>query len=194
MDQYVVVKDLPAVVQTALEQVGYRKADVRVQVATEVSLSSAGGNGFRAYTCLVDLSTNRYTVEWGSWGGPNMFNPGNPVDNDTRTYTLPGNGVAITGRAGGSVPVSATVHVPASMTDRMLPGPKVELAVVERDALYCHHLIKGGAYRRAELQRRRVPASVVGALVERGLLRRNRAGAVSITTAGKNALGGYRGH
>jgi hypothetical protein len=80
------------------------------------------------------------------------------------------------------------------MVDRMLPTRGEQVSKVELDALYCHHAITGGQYRRDELARRAVPAETVDALVSRGLLARNRAGATSITTAGKNAVGDYRGH
>ena len=53
--------------------------------------------------------------------------------------------------------------------------------------LYCFAAIKGGEYRRDEMRRRNVSAATVDSLVERGYLKRNRAGATQITTQGKNA-------
>jgi hypothetical protein len=194
VSEYVSTRDLPAPVQAALKAVGHGRDRIEVIPAESVTLGSSAGDGRRAFVVLVDLSTGEHRTVWGSWGGPNMFNRSNPVDNDHGAYALPGHGVAITGSAGGGGPVWAQLHVPASMVARILPGaPREELSQVERDALYCHRSIKGGAYRRDELRRRRVPSSTVDALVERGLLKRNRAGATAITTAGLNAVNGYNG-
>jgi hypothetical protein len=191
---YVLVKDLPAPVVAALESVGYGRKDIEVKASTTVTLGSGAGNGSRAFVVLVDLTSGRSVTQQGSWGGANMFDRSNPVDNDHNSYPLPPNGVAITGQRGGGQPVYARLNVPASMVDRILPAAGPELSPEERDALYCHKSIKGGQYRRDELARRRVSAATVDAMVERGYLARNRAGATSITTDGKNALGDYRGH
>lgn len=190
---YVSVKDLPAPVVAALQSVGYGKADIQVSVSTDVELSSSSGDGSRAFVTLVNLTSGQHVTHWGSWGGANMFDRTNPVDNDDRRYALPPNGLAIKGIR-SSHPTYAVIHIPASMTDRMLPTAGPSLTAEERDALYCHKAVKGGTYRRDELQRRRVGAATVDAMVERGYLARNKAGATSITTDGRNALGDYRGH
>jgi hypothetical protein len=194
MGEFVTVKSLPPAVQAALASVSYGRKDIQVQASESVVLAGSAGNGFRAFVVLVNLSTAQHTTHMGSWGGSNMFDRDNPVDNDSRSYPLPANGIAITGRMGGSQPTYATLHVPASMVARILPSAKVALSTVERDALYCHKAIRGGIYRRNELQSRKVPPAVIDDLVTRGLLSRNRAGSVSITTEGKNALGDYRGY
>lgn len=194
MGEYVIVKDLPASIQAALASVGYHGKDISVEASETVTLSSSGGSGSRAFVTLVNLTSGQHVTHLGSWGGPNTFDRSNPVDNDTNRYALPADGVAITGSQGGAHPVYATLRVPVSMVQRILPSNKVELTQVEKDALYCHKSIKGGAYRRDELSRRRVPSTVVDDLVARGLLSRNKAGAVSITTDGKNAVGNYRGY
>ena len=185
--KYVIVRELPAPVQTALHAVGYRKSDVPFQVSSTVVLSAAGGSGYRGYAALVNLTTGQHTVTWGSWGGANMFNLDNAVDWDNRPYPLPADGVAITGSKGGTSPVSATVHIPASMTDRMLPGPELVLSPAERNALDCFRSYKSGQYRQTELARRGATTAVIDALVTRGLLKRNKSGATQLTTAGRNA-------
>lgn len=183
---YVKIASLPTSVQAALKSVNYGKADIEVRPGTTVTLSSSSGNGYRAFVTLVNLTTGQHATTWGSWGGANMFDPGNAVDNDDRPYPLPADGVAITGQKGGTTPVYATLHVPASMVDRLLPAPST-LTDAERDALYCYVSVRGGAYRKDELRRRNVAAATIDALVTRGLLTRNRAGAVAVTTDGKNA-------
>jgi hypothetical protein len=192
---YADVADLPDAIRNALKAVGYGRSNIRVVQASTVQLGDTGpGGGKRAFTVLVNLTTGERVVRRGSWGGANMFDRANAVDNDRGEYVLPANGVAICGSEGYG-PVYATLHVsgasvlmPAQLAVTSTPTPKVEL-----DALYAHGCIKGGQYRRDELRRRNVPAGVVDDLVERGLLSRNKAGATAITTAGRNALGEYRG-
>jgi hypothetical protein len=193
---YADIVDLPEPIRAALKAVGYGRSNIRVFQAPTVQLGDAGpGNGRRAFTALVNLTTGEHVIRRGSWGGVNMFDQANAVDNDHGVYTLPANGVAIRGSEGYG-PVFAALHVGdanALASPRKAvtaePTPKVEL-----DALYAHGCIKGGQYRRDELRRRNVPAEVVDDLVARGLLSRNKAGATAITTAGRNALGEYRGY
>lgn len=194
MSEYADVKDLPDVVKSALESVGYHRKNVEVKTCVSVQLGDSGsGGGQRSFTTLVDLANGKYTTSYGSWGGVNMFDRSNPVDNDEQQYPLPPNGAAIKGSIGGSHPVFAQIYIPAAMRSKILTAAVEPVPKVELDALYCHGRIKGGAYRRDELRRREVPARVVDDLVARGLLARNRAGATSITTAGRNALGSYYG-
>jgi hypothetical protein len=192
MAEYVEIANLPAAVQSALKSVGYGKKDIRTEASETVSLSGSPGDGFKSFVCLVNLATGQFETHWGSWGGANMFDRSNVVDNDTNSYPLPANGVAIRGTKGGSQPVYAALHIPAAMVSRMLPAPVAELSTDENNALYCHNSVTGGKYRKDELARLRVPASVIDALVSSGMLSRNKAGSVSITTAGKNAVADYR--
>lgn len=187
------VKDLPAPVQRALESVGYGRSNIRVEPSETVVLGDRGaGNGRQSFATLVNLTTGQYQTSYGSWGGVNMFDRGNPVDNDTRPYALPADGVAITGSRGGTQPVWAQLHIPTTMVDRMIASAP-EVSKAERDALYCHGSIRGGTYRKEELRRRRVTDETIAACVAKGWLAQNRAGARTITTAGRNALGDYRG-
>lgn len=184
---YVEVTRLPESVQAALKSVDYGRKDIEVRASERVSLGSSSGDGFRAFVALVNLTTGQSTAMYGSWGGANMFNRSNAVDNDFREYPLPGDGVAVTGMTGGGKPTHAVLNVPATMLARMLPSAEGQnLSEAELDALYCHNSIRGGTYRKEALQRLRISSTVVDGLVERGLLSRNKAGATQITTQGKN--------
>lgn len=194
MGQYVKVKDLPTAVQAALTSVGYGRVDIEVRASATVVLSSSGGSGSRGFTTLVNLTTGQHQTSWGSWGGQNMFDRSNAVDNDRNEYPLPADGLAITGTQSGGQPIYAVVHVPASMVDRMLPAAAAEFTTEEKDALYAHACVKGGQYRRDHLVRKGVRPETVTDLVTRGLLSRNKAGATSVTTDGRNALGDYRSY
>ncbi len=188
---YVSVKQLPDPVRDALSALGYGKADIEVRHASTVTLSSGGSAGRRAFATIVNLTSGSHVTTWGSWGGPNMF-VRNAVDSDDTPMSLPPNGVALTGSKGGGGPVFATLHVPASMAERILPAPAEQLTTPELDALYCYARVRGGQYRTDELRRRRVSPDTIDSLVSRGYLKRNRAGATAITTEGKNAAGDHR--
>jgi hypothetical protein len=184
---YVEVKSLTPAVQSALKAVSYGSRDIQVITTDKVSPSVAGGDGQRGFVIVINLTTGKREHVTGSWGGANMFNPTNVVDLDTGQYVIPTDGVVIKGTT-GYPRTFATLYTTA--TGNLLPaatGDVETLTDVELQALYCHKSIKGGQYRREEMTRRGVGPSTVDSLVDRGYLKRNRAGAVSITTKGKNA-------
>jgi hypothetical protein len=192
MTEFVLVKDLPAAVQAALASVRYGSKDIKVKASETVHLGDAGaGNGRKAFVVLVNLDNGTHQTIMGSWGGQNMFNPNNPVDNDRGEHALPGNGLAITGSI-GTGPTWATIHIPASMTAKILPTSSgIEVTETERNVLACY-VGYTSTYRKAEFARKGIKPEVFDSLVERGLLKRNKAGATSITTDGKNVVGDYR--
>lgn len=194
MGQYVKVADLPLGVRDGLESVDYGRKDIEIDIKTTVQLSSASGEGRRGFVSLVDLATNRHQTMFGSWGGQNMFDRTNPVDNDNKSYALPGNGCAIVGVQGGGQPTWAKIYVPSSMTQRILAAPVTEVSDIEKAALGCYKSLKSGPYRQDALRRNQVTDAVIDDLVTKGLLKRARNGATQITTEGKNAAGSYRAY
>jgi hypothetical protein len=182
---YAKVKELPQSLQRALASLGYCKSDVSVTGVETTSLHSLGGDGYRSYACIVNLSTGRFETTLGSWGGPNMFAPTNPVDMDRNSYVIPADGAVILGHEGGNQPVSASIYVaPATLAPMLPTGPT--LTEVEQSAIN----IVGStisSYRKEAFARAHVTPAVLDGLVSKGLLKRNKAGAISITTEGKNA-------
>jgi hypothetical protein len=189
---WVAVTDLPDAVRATLAAVSYGRSDIEVRVTTTAVMSHGGSQGTRAFTAMVNLDSGEREIVRGSWGGANMFAPTNPVDRDGTEYPLPANGVIVMGSE-GYPRTFAALYVSPALMPRMIAAPPAELSPVERDALWCHVGIRGGQYRRDELRRRKVQPGTVDALVARGLLKANRAGAVQVTTDGRNALGDYRG-
>jgi hypothetical protein len=186
---FVEVKTLVPAVRDALKAVRYGGKDIKVIVTDHMSPSVAGGSGQRGFVTIINLTTGKSESMRGSWGGANMFNPNNTVDLDTGQYVIPTDGVVIKGTT-GYPRTFAVLYTTA--TGNLLPAGEGDssdevLSKEELNALYCHHAIKGGQYRRDELIRKGVSPSTVDSLVDRGYLKRNRAGAVSITTKGKNA-------
>jgi hypothetical protein len=190
---YVAVRDLPEPLQSALKGLGFARQDIEVTVATRTDLSSHASHDFtQGFTVLVDLASGASHTERGDWGGTNMFNS-SPVDSDQSLYTLPDHGAVIKGQRGGSWPVSARIIIPAAQAPKVLPSGLDEDAPtdLERNALSIFVGYK--AFARPEyLGRAGVTATHLDSLVERGYLKRNRAGATSITTKGKNAVGSHR--
>ena len=186
MRHHIAVRDLPRPLQTALSDAGYGQRDIAVQAAETVHTGGGGGNGRRGGVVAVNLATGEVSpILWGAWGGCNMFGA-NPVD-DGGPLPIPPNGAIVTLTMGGGHPVLATIHVrPETLTPMLPAGPEVS----DRDRWIL--AVFGGlkSFARPEyLSRGGVQDPEIDSLVSRGLLKRNRAGATQITTAGKNARG-----
>jgi hypothetical protein len=182
---HVEVKDLAPAVRDALERVRYGERDIQIVAAERVETFVAGGDGMRGFVVAVNLDTGERKGFAGSWGGSNPWSD-SPVDSDA-AIELPLNGAVIKGTT-GYPRTFATVYAHPNTVGRFLPsGEEEQLGEEEQNAIYCFAAIKGGEYRREELERRNVSAATVDSLVERGYLKRNRAGATQITTQGKNA-------
>lgn len=184
------VKRLSPAIQAALRSVGYGARDIAVRPATEVSLTVGGGAGMRGFAMLVDMHTGRHETMRGSWGGANMFNPQNRVDLDTTLRPLPPGTVLIKGTEGHPRTIATIYAHPDTMGSFALAGPQAEVSADERTVLNVYRGIIS-SYRQSEFARRGLSRHQVAAATERlialGLLKRNAAGAVQITTAGKNA-------
>jgi hypothetical protein len=178
-------ESLPSGIRTALLAVGFKSREVAIEAREQTTISSCGGKGTRGYAIVLpDHSVcpmGRALVQYGSWGGPNPFERGNPIDDLRAAPTpIPVGSAIITGTAGDRV--SATVHLhpidylkitaPASAdlmvaTDAHMEGrdatateiaidainePKPDpLTLDERRVLYAFGGLKGGEYRREHL-------------------------------------------
>lgn len=182
---YVSVKDLPSALRKVLEVVGCNLRDISISATEMVSLQAAGGEGYKHFVAIVNLSSGEHKVTWGSWGGANPFNS-NPVDRDSNFYRIPANGAVVRGYIGGSENVCrASIEVAPETMVPMLPLAE-ELSERARTIL---RLVKSytSAGRKQEFEGMKVQASEIDELVSKGLLKRNKAQAISITTTGKNA-------
>lgn len=204
----VLVSTLTPSIREALKSVQYGARDVSVEPAETVCPAGSAGQGQRSFLILVDPNTGRAETKLGSWGGANMFNPRNQVDLDTASYPMPPNGIVIQGNM-GHPRTFARVYVHPSTLAQYLPaetGP--ELSPAEKKTLnaYCSLTSAGrkdefaewnyAAERKAEgryvseyqhCQTAKVTQELTEALIGKGLLARNKASAVSVTLAGKNA-------
>lgn len=174
------VRELPDCIRRALKSVGYGSRDINIETAEKISIIQAGCDGQRGFVILVNLESGEYTLQKGSWGGSNCFNPDNPVDLDDNEYSIPVNGAVIRGSEGYPRTFARITLHPNNMI-RALPEAIV-LTEEEKSTMYCYGALTS-AYRKNFLIGKE---TIIDGLIAKGLLKRNAAGAVSITTAGKN--------
>jgi hypothetical protein len=196
---YVATKSLPSVLRNALDSVGYCRKDVEIESAERTEArNSAYGNGYRGYVAVVNLATGERKLAEGAWGGSNMFGKRMVDDSDEQVELVPHVMAIIKGQEGGGRPVSARIVVHPLTMQLLLPAPSAEKLTADEQRVldvFCGY--KSSA-RREELaydgcaQKHRVLAGpelegIVAGLVERGYFASNKAGAISVTTKGKNA-------
>ena len=188
---HVEIKELPQTVRDVLKELKYGKRDIAVDVGTSFSIADSGGSGERAFWCIVNIATGQHHVEWGSWGGSNMFNPRNPVDLDNRPKPLPPGAVVIKGHIGDGPTYARIIAHPENV--KLLAAPKDEseaLTEAEQKALNVIGGIKSG-YRADEFRHQGLgsygPANpVIQSLAAKGMISVTGVG-ISITTKGKGS-------
>lgn len=182
------VKDLPECIQSALKSVGYGRADIRIDAAEKTDPGAASGSGQKAFCIIINMATGEVKEMFGSWGGQNLFNADNQVDNDRSLYDIPSGYAVIKGSIGGQVYAYMTVH-PDNIV-KYLPVHDVELDARDKWILYTFDGLTS-AGRRNEWERCNDKPSEddLNRLAAKGYLKRNKNGATQITTEGKNALG-----
>jgi hypothetical protein len=182
---YVDTRDLPDSLRASLSDAGYHRKDIAIEPRETASMVGFSGQGRKAFVVLVDLATGRTESHSGSWGGANMFSPQNAVDLDTTERPIPP-GMAVIKGTSGYHGCFATIHLHPDNVARLLPS-KPE--VTEREASILGTFGYKPGYRKERWQEMGVTPIELDALISRGMLSKNRAGAISITTAGKNCKG-----
>jgi len=198
---YLKTNELPEMILRSLNSIGYTKKDVEIVVTDTVSLQGHVSNGQREQVLILNMLTGDKKLLTGSWGGPNMFNTTNVVDLDSRNHTIPENGIVIK-MTEGNGPMFGKIYVSKSNMILALK-PTEELSQDEMQVLNVIQAYKPFARkeyltgeqagdRYAErLNMRRMSESeliqVYAQLQNKGLIKINRIGSVSITTEGKNA-------
>ena len=189
---FVATKDLPATLKDALFALGFNRADIAVTAKETFSAALCANDGCRGFVCLVNLSTGETVSQKGSWGGANPFEA-KIVDRDDARRPLPANFAVILGYEGRGRPTSASITVhPQTIAPGLLAAPAVELTEQQREALLNVSRYKPSYraeyFERSGLGKYGAENPTVVDLVAAGLLAVNKAGAISMTTAGKNAL------
>lgn len=177
-------KDLPKAIKDVLTAVGYHAADISLDAAESFRAPGGAGEGNRAFVAVVNLSTGQYKIERGSWGGSNIFVQTLP-DDLKQSIPIPVGSVVIIGQE-GYVPDARIIAAPGTLAGALPAAP--EASEREKQILAVFGGIKSG-YRAEYLNTGRVSKEEISALINRGLLSQNKAGAIQVTTAGKNARG-----
>jgi len=185
---YIQVKTLPEPIQELLALIGYMKKDIKLETQEKISAFSAGSKGCRSFLAIINMFTNKHSIEYGSWGGANMFNPENRVDNDSKEYVIPPNFIIVKGEEGGGDPTRAKIII---RPDMMIPFLPVKKELNSRLQWIIDVLIGyTSAGRKAQFHEygKVPPMEQEWAELEKlGLIKRDKRGAVSLTTEGKNA-------
>jgi hypothetical protein len=182
---FVNVKNLPSAVQQALQSVGYHKEDIAVHTAERSSVqSSACFDGQRGFCAVLDMATGQGQTHYGSWGGANPFET-RAVDVNENDAPIPMNVCVIKGESGGRGTFARLIVRPDAMP-ALLPPSQPETSADELRVVQIVRSTKGGPYRQAELAVVPHYDNVITACVVKGWLKRNKVGAVSVTTRGKN--------
>ena len=182
---FVQVSQLPVTLQKALKSANFTGKDIEVKTAESVNISQGGYQGKQAFASIVNLSTGQFVTTKGSWGGPNMFNPGNIVDNHDKREALEPNVCAITGYIGWI----AEIHMHPFNINTLIAAPTVELTQNEKQVLYgyCRYSAQGKKHMFERLNWSDAKKTeVLKALESKGMVKLNKAGAASVTTEGKN--------
>ena len=176
------VKALPPALRDLLRStLEYGSTDIALEARESVSRMDCGGQGRRAYFAAINLATGQHSITWGSWGGANPYAP-NPVDLDDSQYPIPAGVVVIKGSIGYPRAFASLYALPTTLAPMLPAAPSVSKR--EAAILGVFNSIKGG-YRARYLEG--VATSEIESLIHRRLLKKNKAGAISITTEGKNA-------
>ncbi len=189
--QYMEVRSLPQALIRALKEVGYGKRDIMVVGKTTYGVQRAGGDGMRGFTAVVDLTSGRTKVEYGSWGGANPFSPQNQVDMDRKEYPIPLNGAVISGTEGGHS-VYATIAAHPDNLQKLLPAGEGDAhSEQEVTALQIMSSLIPKArkeyFQRNHLGDYSAQNPLIQGLAKKGLVKVTGAG-LQITMAGKNVV------
>ena len=184
MSKHIKVSDLPSSLQAALKSVGFRRADIDVSTATQYYKATSGGRGSRGFQVVVNLDNGTKTKTVGAWGG---YNPFVTTSDDDRTHAdLAPNLAVIDGSEGGNRPVWATLTLHPDNTVLEVPtAPTAAVNATEAKVLAIFKGLKSFA-RLPEMERQGISPDILETLVDRGYLKRNKRGATSLTTEGKN--------
>ena len=178
------LNDLPPQLKQALHKIGYKRRDVRVIPAASADIRSYAGKGRYGLAVAINLRTGKTSdIQRGSWGGANPYEK-RPLDWVDKPVKIPPNGAIAVG-AGGYKGMFITLYVHPESLMPLLPG---DTDVSERETAILRMATYKSFYKKELFQRNNVTKDEILALVKRGYMKMNKAGATSVTAKGKNAM------
>lgn len=184
---HVQVTELPPTVRAALKEVKYFKKDIEMIPSQTYIQRAPSGKGQKGFTLALNIATGQILKHEGSWGGENPF-VRNPIDSDDTTRSLPEGFIVIQGTQ-GYPRTYAVIYINPNNLVALLP-PKDELSDRENAllAVIKQHTSAGRKDFWKRYPKSKPRQEELDSLVSRGFLKRNKAGAISISTKGKNAI------
>lgn len=184
---YAQIKELPNSVLALLTLANFHKKEIQVRFVSELSISQGGGDGRRSLVGFAMLDGSREPeINRGSWGGANPFEAKAP-DCDHRMHTMVIGSCVFIGSEGYG-PTHGVLYIHPENAAKFLPEKGT---VTDRELMILEQFkTLTSAGRKNEWARypsNKPTDAELDSLVCRGLLSRNRAGAMAITTAGRNA-------
>lgn len=180
MSLYLNINDLPTLVFEALKARGYTRKDIQLKARDKVTMSLGGWDGKRGYCDVIQLDCQSISQNTGSWGGANAFNPTNRVDLSDEPISIGPKTVVIQGYEGYKPMATCYCH-----SDLLNSYGSMTEEASERECKVLGWFVQYKAsYRKPWVDAE--PPELIDGLVSKGWLKRNRAGALSITTQGKN--------
>jgi hypothetical protein len=178
------VKELPESIRAALRSVGYGGRDIAIEPSATVDAFVPSGEGQRGFVLMLNLASGEMETRLGSWGGNSPV--GLQVDCDNAARPL-APGFAVIKGTTGYPRTFATIHLHPSNVAPLLPAA-TEISKREKQILAQYRgLTSAGRKSQWEYSPTSKPFEAeIDSLVARGLLSRNKAGSIAITTAGKN--------
>jgi hypothetical protein len=123
------VSKLPKPVQRALAEVRFSKRKIMVYTKSSFTMYSAGDDGAKGFTALVNLETNQVSVTWGSFGGGGLGQKPSPVDDTNQPkQPLPDHLVVVQGQIGGRDPYASVTCTPETLPLFMGGAPSIKVA------------------------------------------------------------------
>lgn len=189
---YVPVKTLPDCLQSTLKGVGYYGADLKIEAAETFTPTGAYGDGYRALTVAIDLSTGESKQTKGDYGGGWGLTAQDKAAQNNEQVNIPEGAVFLSVQSGPKVFVTAYVH-PSTFAP-FLPKEKAEIPYLEKCVLFAHRAYKS-SYRQEYYSEKGISdvGTIVANLANKGYLKVNKAGSSQITTEGKNLVEHYSG-
>lgn len=183
---HIPTNSLPDTIKLALRRVNYGANDIAIFVDDSISAISPGSQGSRGFVHIVNIVTGDEISYAGAWGGSTPFHP-NPVDSDSKPRPLVP-GFAVIKGTQGHPRTFASLYVHPENFAKFLPEAR-HVTARESEILTQYRSLTsaGRKYQWENYPKSRPSENEILELVSRGLLRRNKAGAISITTDGKNA-------
>jgi hypothetical protein len=189
---YYQVKDLPDTLQSNLKALGYHKKDLQIKTSDTFTPDTAYGDGYRAMSVAINLSSGESKTTVGDYGGGFGSKAQDQAALNNSKVTIPEGIVFLSIQSGPHMFVTAYAH--PSTFALLLPKSEITLPLEEECVLFSHRAYKS-SYRSEYYNQKGISnvAEIVQKLASKGFLKINKAGSSQITTEGKNMVEKYSG-